>query len=565
MPAVAYSAPIAVVPLRPGISPVKAALAAIGAGVFFRFLWLGVGLWRLRSYRRHSHPLHSAPSWNVEADLRVSDDVTSPVTFGVLRPVVLLPGDFVELAPAVREAILCHEVLHVRRKDWVFMFAEEIIRSVFWFHPAIWWLLGEIGLAREQTVDREVIEMTKSRESYVDALLAIAGAKPMLDLAPAPLFLRKRHLKQRVISILKEGRMSKTRLISALAAGLGMLAMACWLVTLTFPLAAAPQSVTDGPGVTVDLGGSAVLHRTPIIYPDAARKGNVQGMVTLEAILDGSGNVTDARVISGPAELRRSALQAVLQWHFANDGAGATRLVHINFQTPPTPPTVTPYEVRTPGTPEDLVNRMRAGAASAETVRGIVTARPSLAGKRLTQIQVLGLSEQGRSELMGHLQVHVGDLLAEDSMASISKSAREYDEHINVGFRSDPDGSTVVTLTAPGASGGEFRPAQMSPPPPGVKRIVVGGNVQSSLLINKIAPAYPPLAKQARISGVVHLGVIIGTNGFVKEIAVISGHPLMIPPTMEAVRQWQYTPTLLDGAPCEVQTQVDVNFTLSDQ
>src|SRR5207253_9437469 len=122
----------------------------------------------------------------------------------------------------------------------------------FWYHPAIWWLLGEIGLAREQEVDRQVVERTQSREAYVDALLAIAGAKPQLDLAPAPLFLRKRHLKQRVVSILKEVRMSKSRWISALAAGLGILAAACWIVTAAFPLGAAPQVVKDARGVAVD-------------------------------------------------------------------------------------------------------------------------------------------------------------------------------------------------------------------------------------------------------------------------------------------------------------------------
>jgi len=53
-----------------------------------------------------------------------------------------------------------------------------LIRSVFWFHPAIWWLLGEIGLTREQVVDREVVELTRSRDEYLDALLAIAGARP---------------------------------------------------------------------------------------------------------------------------------------------------------------------------------------------------------------------------------------------------------------------------------------------------------------------------------------------------------------------------------------------------
>ena len=207
------------------------------------------------------------------------------------------------------------------------------MRSIFWFHPAIWWLLGEIGLAREQEVDRQVVELTQSRDEYVDALLAIAGAKPRLDLAPAPLFLRKRHLKQRVVSIMKEVRMSKTRSFSALAAGLGILAAACWLVTATFPLAAAPQNVVDFPGVTVDTGG-AVLHRTAVIYPDAARAKNIQGVVTVEATLDSSGNVTETRVLGGPNELRRAAQQAVLQWHFAMDNSSTTRQVKINFQIP---------------------------------------------------------------------------------------------------------------------------------------------------------------------------------------------------------------------------------------
>ena len=85
------------------------------------------------------------------------------------------------------------------RRDWLFTVAEELVRAVFWFHPAIWWLLGEIQLAREQAVDRRVIEITQSRDPYMDALLAMAGARPQLDLAPAPLFLRKRHLKQRVV------------------------------------------------------------------------------------------------------------------------------------------------------------------------------------------------------------------------------------------------------------------------------------------------------------------------------------------------------------------------------
>ena len=264
----------------------------------------------------------------------------------------------------VQEAILCHEILHVRRRDWLFTLAEELIRSIFWFHPAIWWLLGEIGLAREQVVDRQVVELTRSRDQYVDALLAIAGAKPRLDLAPAPLFLRKRHLKQRVVSIMKEVRMSKTRSVSSLAAGLGIMALACWFVTATFPLAAAPQMVADGPGVTVDAGGT-VMHRAGIVYPDAARANRVQGVVTVEATIDSSGNVVDTRVLSGPIELRRAAQQSVLTWHFAMDTSMNTRLVKMNFELPAQ--SAQPAAMPAPGAPMDAASR----AAVEEKLRAV--------------------------------------------------------------------------------------------------------------------------------------------------------------------------------------------------
>ena len=131
------------------------------------------------------------------------------MTFGWRKPVVLLPARFPELDRRIQDAILCHELLHVERRDWLFTISEEVVRAIFWFHPAIWWLLGEIQLAREQAVDSQAIERTQARDEYVDALLAFAGAKPQMDLAPAPLFLRRRHLRQRVMSIFKEVRMSE--------------------------------------------------------------------------------------------------------------------------------------------------------------------------------------------------------------------------------------------------------------------------------------------------------------------------------------------------------------------
>jgi periplasmic protein TonB len=74
---------------------------------------------------------------------------------------------------------------------------------------------------------------------------------------------------------------------------------------------------------------------------------------------------------------------------------------------------------------------------------------------------------------------------------------------------------------------------------------------------------YPPLAKQARIQGVVRLNAIIGRDGSIQNLQVVSGHPLLAPAAIDAVKRWVYQPTLLNGEPVEVVTVIDVNFTLS--
>lgn len=105
-------------------------------------------------------------------------------------------------------------------------------------------------------------------------------------------------------------------------------------------------------------------------------------------------------------------------------------------------------------------------------------------------------------------------------------------------------------------------PVKKAPPPP-PKRIRVGGAVQRANLIRQVRPVYPPLARQARIQGTVRLTAVIAKNGTIEKLEVIKGHPLLIPSALQAVRQWRYKPTMLNGVPVEVVTQVDVNFTLT--
>jgi protein TonB len=114
-------------------------------------------------------------------------------------------------------------------------------------------------------------------------------------------------------------------------------------------------------------------------------------------------------------------------------------------------------------------------------------------------------------------------------------------------------------------------PSAAPPPPPPPKQekpatpqqIRVGGNVQSAKLVRQPKPVYPPLAKQARIQGVVKFNAVIAKDGTIQNLQLVSGHPLLVPSATEAVKQWVYQPTLLNGEPVEVITQIDVNFTLT--
>ena len=101
------------------------------------------------------------------------------------------------------------------------------------------------------------------------------------------------------------------------------------------------------------------------------------------------------------------------------------------------------------------------------------------------------------------------------------------------------------------------------PPPPTPQRVKVSAGVTAGLLMTKVQPQYPPLAKQARIQGTVVLQAVIGKDGSIQKLHALSGHPMLIQSAIDAVSQWKYKPYYLNGQPVEVDTQVTVNFTLA--
>ena len=118
---------------------------------------------------------------------------------------------------------------------------------------------------------------------------------------------------------------------------------------------------------------------------------------------------------------------------------------------------------------------------------------------------------------------------------------------------------------AGGVLGGIIGGTGNAPPPPpkaAPQRIRIGGQVQAGRLIRRVEPSYPPIAKQAHISGTVILHAIIAKDGTVQELQLISGPPLLVRNAMDAIRQWRYQPYLLNGEPVEVETTISVIFTL---
>jgi len=150
------------------VVPMLAALWAIGCGAL-------VFSWRMR-WRRMQVALRSASPLPLEIGIRAlsSASILEPGVFGVFRPVLLLPdgiGD--RLAPAELQAILAHELCHVRRRDNLATLMHMVVEAVFWFHPLVWWLGARLMDERERACDEEVLRMGSEAEAYAEGILKV--------------------------------------------------------------------------------------------------------------------------------------------------------------------------------------------------------------------------------------------------------------------------------------------------------------------------------------------------------------------------------------------------------
>jgi TonB family protein len=301
----------------------------LGAGALARLGWLCAGAMRLRQLRQRSRTTVLTPDLEElrsdvapRAELRISREVAQPAGFGLRHPVILLPESFFAMDPIAQRAVACHELLHVARRDWTWILVEEVARALFWFHPAVWWLVEQIQESREQLVDRLVIARIPSKRAYMAALLAFAdsGRPP----AAVTALLRTRHLRSRLRQLAKESVMTRRRLVWTAAVLVcvmgGAIAGAVVALPLAWPIGGAAvqaQQVVDGkdPGVTLP----KVISEVKPQYTPEAMQARIEGTVVMNAVVRTDGTPHDieiTRSLDAQYGLDKQAVGALSQWRF---------------------------------------------------------------------------------------------------------------------------------------------------------------------------------------------------------------------------------------------------------
>jgi TonB family protein len=525
-------------------------------GIVARSTWIAVGIVKLRRLRRAGAVAEASADHEdlqgiiaARATIRYVRELAQPVTFGFRAPVILLPSAVRDQPTPIQRAVLAHELWHVRRRDWLWTLCEEGVRAALWFHPAVWSLLSRIQSAREEVVDELTVLTTGSRRTYVNALLAFADSSPSMA---APAFARRKHLVRRLVLISKEAVMSGRRVVASGAALAAVVLFAGWYSVQAFPMRGEPQLPADAavavPG-PLELQAKPITAENPVprrTYsvpaPDPAGLADTGagGTVTVRLALDDSGHVAETRAVN--VVYRQSDS------------------LTVNLQNPTRESLLRMAQGTYRGSASDKSVSMQRAAQNVEAMIGSAT-------QAVKQWQYAPPTD---GPIAFDVRVHFGAPPPPPPAPPAEMSGRPMPPPPpppppQTSSRPGPLPSApppVQTASRPGA-------APPPPPPPDWTSqdtsdppLRIGGTIKAPMKVKNVNPVYPQDAQDAKVQGVVIMEARIERDGTVSRARVLKSIPMLDDAAVEAVRQWEFTPTLLNGAPVPVMMTVTVNFTL---
>jgi bla regulator protein blaR1 len=252
--------------------------------------------------------------------LRSSQSSLEPGIFGILRPLLLWPaGISHQLQDAHLEAILAHEVQHVRRRDNLAAAMQMVVEAIFWFHPVVWWLGARLVEERERACDEEVLRLGNEPEIYAESILKTCEfcvASPLACVSGVT----GADLKQRIVRIMTQRSVDKLGFLKKLllvAIGTGAVTAPIIAGLIKAPVAiaqAAPQQIYHIGG---DVSAPKLVYASDPEFTEKARRAKYQGVCVISTVVDAQGNPTQVKVVRRLGMgLDKKAVEAVKQYRF---------------------------------------------------------------------------------------------------------------------------------------------------------------------------------------------------------------------------------------------------------
>jgi TonB family protein len=588
----------------PGFRPEWPAYAAIAyiAGVVLLAVRLLAGLWMTRRLLRGARPIEAG----VDVDVAESDQVRVPVTIGLTRMRVLLPGDWREWPAEKMKLVLAHELAHARRYDPAISVIAAVNKCIYWFHPLTWWLERRLAVLAEHAADDAALAVSPDSGSYARVLLEVAAR--MEGQNSRLIWNASAMTGQLVAKRIRRVMDSRTKPNEGRLGNLGramLLSSAALLIWISVAVDLQSVARAQAKPSTGNADATWFGYRSDGGRPDSTTADQAAQM--------------EQQLAANPED---EATRSKLLRYYFNNNMDDRRVPLVLWLIEHHPESVLHgyyFAAVSPGgraggdtdTFEDLRRRWLGQVALhpddvrvlGNAARAMLDSTPEAIDllKRAQKLDpahrteplarlysfLLWLSTEKRSPPTGARDPRISaqiksELQESNDAALVGAVARHFVEDATqkalVAAGDVWDFAALKTIATDLVTHAQTLEPQSrdwadlmegvrglpvaSAQPPAAPQVRIGAGVAAGMLLESPAPIYPPLAKMARVQGVVKLQVRIGKDGHVAEITVVGGHPLLVPAAMDAVKHYVYKPVTMGGKAVEAMTTVDVPFGL---